>query len=431
MSNSQIITIGVDDLVPGHFVSLDVPWKDHPFLFSRFMIGSQKDIAVIRALGVRQIDIVPDRCRADLRAGLTQLAARAAGPTKEQIAEDARRQADQALREELALQKEEMLARDAQFRAERNKIATRFQDTVKKVSSFAQDLRSGPANAVMAAEQIVDDMLQAFEQASEVLVNLVNLSDANFTTYTHALNVTVLSVLLARFLKLDSEEVRGIGMGALLHDIGKLDIPAKITNKTGKLMPAEEALLRTHPLKGLRMAEKVQPFPPEAAAVIANHHEYLDGSGYPRGLKDAQLWLSVRIVTIANTYDNLCNPPDPAQALSPRDAMASLYKNYRDKLDGDLVAAFIKAMGVYPPGTIVRLSDGNIGMVVSVDPDQLLRPRVILYNPDIPRWNAMMADLRESKSLEVAEVLKPGDCPPQLYEYLGIGERLGYFYEQR
>jgi hypothetical protein len=79
----------------------------------------------------------------------------------------------------------------------------------------------------------------------------------------------------------------------------------------------------------------------------------------------------------------------------------------------------------------VRLSDGNIGMVVSVDPDQLLRPRVILYNPDIPRWNAMMADLRESKSLEVAEVLKPGDCPPQLYEYLGIGERLGYFYEQR
>jgi putative nucleotidyltransferase with HDIG domain len=425
MSNSQKVMIGVDQLRPGHYIALDIPWRNHPFLFSRFTVTSQKDIAVLRALGLKNVAIIPERCDPKV----LEEAAAAASPPAVPEAEAAG--ADDLAQQALWNEKQAIIERDLNFRKERMQIATRFQDTVKKVSSFAKDLRAGPANAVRAAEEIVGDMVSAFEKASEVLVNLVNLSDANFTIYTHSLNVTVLSVLLARFLKLEPDEVRAIGMGALVHDIGKMELPTKITRKTGKLTPAEDALLRTHPIKGLRIAEKVQLLAPEVAAIIERHHEFLDGSGYPQGLTGRQLWLGVRIVAIANTYDNLCNPPDPANALSPRDAMAMLYKNYEGKLDGELVSAFIKAMGVYPPGTVVRLSNGNVGMVVSVDPAQLLRPRVVVYNPDIPRWNAMMIDLREQKDIEVQEVLKPGECPPQLYEYLGISERLGYFYESR
>jgi putative nucleotidyltransferase with HDIG domain len=425
MSNSQKVMIGVDQLRPGHYIALDIPWRNHPFLFSRFTIASQKDIAVLRALGLQKVAIIPERCDPKV---LEETGATASPPAAPEAAAAG---ADDLAQQALWNEKQAIIERDLNFRKERMQIATRFQDTVKKVSSFAKDLRAGPANAVQAAEEIVGDMVSAFEKASEVLVNLVNLSDANFTIYTHALNVTVLSVLLARFLELEPDEVRAIGMGALVHDIGKMELPTKITRKTGKLTPAEDALLRTHATKGLHIAEKVQLLAPEVAAIIERHHEYLDGSGYPQGLTGRQLWLGVRIVAIANTYDNLCNPPDPANALSPRDAMAMLYKNYGGKLDSELVSAFIKAMGVYPPGTVVRLSNGNVGMVVSVDPVQLLRPRVVVYNPDIPRWNAMMIDLREQKDIEVQEVLKPGECPPQLYEYLGISERLGYFYESR
>src|SRR5262249_9602547 len=158
------------------------------------------------------------------------------------------------------------------------------------------------------------------EKASEVLVNLVHLSESNFTLYTHALNVTVLSVALARFLELDNEEIRAIGIGALLHDMGKTEIPAQILARQGKLTPTEEALLRTHPTKGGKLTQRVTELPPEATAIIEQHHEFLDGSGYPRGLKGNQIWLGVRIVAIANLYDNLCNPPEVTAALSPRDA---------------------------------------------------------------------------------------------------------------
>jgi putative nucleotidyltransferase with HDIG domain len=415
------VKVPLQDLRIGHYISLDISWLKHPFMFSSFKISSQTEIDLIRELGLADITVIPERSMPlEPVEAPPQPAAPAVEVTEEGIAKDT-----------YWLRKQEMMARDAAFRAERQQLVRNFQDTVRKVSSFARDLRAGPANAVNSAGEIIDGMMQAFEKASEVLVNLVHINDSNFTLYTHALNVTVLSVALARFIKLDADEIRAIGIGALLHDIGKSEIPAQILARQGRLTPTEEALLHTHPAKGAKLTQKVTELPPEAVAIIENHHEFLDGSGYPRGLKGNQLWLGVRVVVIANLYDNLINPPDVAAAISPRDAMAILYKHYQGKLDEQLVGSFIRAMGVYPPGTIVRLSNDNVGMVVSVDQAQLLRPRLIIYNPDIPRWNAMMIDLRERTDLEVREVLRPSECPPTLYEYLGISERLGFFYEAR
>lgn len=421
MSAAQKEKISIDALRPGHYVDLELPWMSHPFLFSRFLVQSDKEVAVIRTLGLREVTVFPERSKL-VHTADTMLA--------EAPADTAASAEDDAARDELWQQKQELIAQDERFRQERSELATAYQDTLRQITDFARELRHGPANAIRAADTIVTDMVSAFEKTAEVLVNLVNLADANFTTYTHALNVTVLSVLLARNLGLEGEEIHAIGMGALLHDIGKMELPQAIVSKTTRLTPAEEALLRTHPLRGLQMVQKVQMLAPETNAIIEHHHEFLDGSGYPHGLRENRLWLGVRIVAIANLYDNFCNPADASQAISPRDAMAKLYRDYRGRLDDKLVAAFIKAMGIYPPGTIVRLNDDSTGMVVSVDADQLLRPRVILYNPDVPRWNAMMTDLRERPDLEVKEILKPGDCPPELYEYLGISERLGYFYER-
>ncbi|MEW6419378.1 MAG: hypothetical protein AB1480_14900 [Nitrospirota bacterium] len=144
-----------------------------------------------------------------------------------------------------------------------------------------------------------------------------------------------------------------------------------------------------------------------------------------------QISKSARIVAIANVYDNLCNPQNVADALTPKTALAVMYTKFKDKLDNRLVERFISTIGVYPPGTVVRLNDGSIGVVVTVDQQELLKPQLLLYNPDIPKEQALIVDLKEHDDLSVQEVLRPGEYPRRIYEYLNIEERLGYFIERR
>ena len=412
----QKIKLAIDDLKVGHFIDIERSWKDHPFLFSRFKISSIAEIDALREMGLQEVTVVPERSDAPIPP------ARTAAPVEQPAAPP------RSIRQEMWDQKQDLIQRASGFRGERQQAHYRYQETVKKINQFSRDMKTAPANAVLVAEEIVDEMASAFEKNSNVLVNLINLSDDNFSVFSHSLNVTVLSMVLGRFLDLPAGDMRTLGMGALVHDLGKIEIPTQITNKT-QLNASEEGLLRTHPVLGSRLAQKIRTVSPGVIAIIEQHHENVDGSGYPRQVKGPQLALPVRIVAVANIYDNLCNPIDPLRSLSPRDAMAHLFKTWAGKLDKEIVGAFIKAMGVYPPGTVVQLSDDNIGMVVSVDPAQLLRPRILLYNPDIPRQDALMVDLRDRPDLEVKNVLKPNQFPARIYEYLGLSERLGYFHK--
>jgi putative nucleotidyltransferase with HDIG domain len=419
--DGNTIKLPVEELQIGHFVDLERSWMDHPFLFSRFKIKTLAELAAIRGMGLSAVTVLLDRSDPGLADGS---ATPEAVPASEIPA-------DSSPEQDLWKNKKELVDRASGFRNERQEAASRYEETVRKISAFSRDLRTTPANAVHAAGEIVDHMVKSFTKEASVLVNLVNLNDTGFDIYNHSLNVTVLSMLLGRQLGLDEEDLRSIGMGALIHDVGKIEIPGRIVYKTGPLTSPEESLLRTHPLHGSKLGQRIRTLSPAVIAIIEQHHEYIDGSGYPRNLSGDKLSPLVRLVAVTNIYDNLCNPPDSAKALSPRDAMAYLYKNYSGKLDPAIVSTFIKAMGVYPPGTVVRLNDENVGMVVSVDPDQLLRPRIILYNPDIPRKDALMVDLRERPDLEVKAVLKPNEAPTRIYEYLGLSERVGYIHKNQ
>ncbi len=418
-NESQKVKVAIDDLKIGHFVDVERSWKDHPFLFSRFKISNAAEIDALREMGLHEVAVLPDRSDVPVPQHHEPSAAPAEPPAPAK-----------SIRQEMWEQKQDLIQRASGFRGERQQAAYRYQETVKKITQFSRDMRTSPANAVLVAEEIVEEMASAFDKNASVLVNLINLTDENFSVYSHSLNVTVLSLVLGRHFGLPADDMRTLGMGALVHDLGKIEIPTQITNKS-QLNHSEEALLKTHPLLGSRLAQKIRSISPAVIAIIEQHHENMDGSGFPRQMQGAQLSLPVRIVAVANIYDNLCNPIDPLRSLSPRDAMAHLFKTWAGKLDKDIVGAFIKAMGVYPPGTVVQLSDDNIGMVVSVDPEQLLRPRILLYNPDIPRQDALMVDLRERPDLEVKNVLKPNQFPARIYEYLGLSERLGYFHKNQ
>ena len=413
MATERKIKVPVDRLVPGLFIDLEKSWMHHPFLFSKFKLKSAQEIAIIQELGFREVTVFPDRSD-------TKVPDASNAPAGEVLNEKS-----------LWDRKHNQIDLAAQYRSNRNRIANRYHETVKKIKNLTVDLKAAPANAVRDAHEVVGEMVKAFDNDSNVLINLVNLADQRFTMYNHSLNVTVLSLYLGGVIGMDQNQLRKLGMGAVIHDLGKVVVPDKVLMKRDALNPSEMKLLQSHPLLGARLVQKIDALPPEALSIIEQHHEYLDGSGTPKGIRDAEITQMARIVAVVNLYDNLCNPPDPKDAMTPKNAMATLFQKYKNKLDGQIVQKFIHTMGVYPPGTVVKISDGSIGLVVAVDPKSLLKPQVLLYNEDIPRTEAVMIDLRNYSDLSITDVLKVGEYPDRIFTYLGIQERVGYFYDSK
>jgi len=414
-NKAKVLEVAVDRLVPGLYVDLGLSWTRHPFLFNSFKIKSADEIKVIKQLGLKAVAVDTDRSDTAI-------------PEPREIPQAPEPKAQESeTSETLWEEKNTRVEKAARFRRRRAKIAQQYSDTVKKVQRLTNELGTASANAMRDAGEVIDNIALSFDESSDVLLNLVNLSETGFTFYNHAINVTVLAMALGRALGLDTEQLRYLGMGAMLHDIGKTQLPYKVTMKNGPLTNAESKLLATHCAVGGKMARSVQKMRPETLAIIEQHHEFLDGSGYPLGLKGEEIHRFAQIVAIANLYDNLCNPPNAADALPPKAVMALLYKSYLHKLDPELVQRFISTMGVYPPGTVVRLSDDSIGLVTAVDNNAILKPQVLLYNPDIPQDEALAINLIEYDDLSVADVLKPGQYDKRIYHYLGIQQRIGYF----
>jgi len=166
--------------------------------------------------------------------------------------------------------------------------------------------------------------------------------------------------------------------------------------------------------------------------VIANHHELMDGSGYPQRLRGDAIRMPVRIVTIANVYDNLCNHVDPRQSLTPHEALSTMYAHRRAQFDSAVMATMIKSLGVYPPGTIVRLSNEAIGLVMNVNLGKPLRPRVLVYDEEIPKEDAIILDLaEEGMDLNVTGSLRPGVLPRAIFDYLNPRKRVNYYYDSK
>lgn len=413
-NSTTTITVPVERLVPGLYIDLGLSWKQHPFLFSRFKLKSAAEIAVIQQLGLDTVTVFPERSDAKAKEFEPQSVTNSEPVTT---------------RETLWKSKRKSIDAAAQYRRRRGKVAHRYQETVKRVKRLNKDLNANPANAIRDAGEVIEEVTAAFTDKGDVLINLINLADSDYSYYNHSLNVTVLSMTLGHAIGLEPHELHDLGMAAMLHDIGKAMIPNKIVMKRGTLSKTESKLLETHTQLGGKLARNMRRLRPEIIDVIEQHHEYIDGSGYPNGLTGDAIKRNSRIVAIANLYDNLCNPPNSADALPPKSVMAILFKKYSDKLDSALVQQMIACMGVYPPGTVVELSDQSIGLVTAVNTKVLLKPHVLLYNPEIPRNEALAIDLTEYEDLSIVDVLRPGDYDKRIYDYLGIQERIGYFYE--
>ena len=404
----------------GLYVHIDLPWFRHPFTLNNFKIKTEEQIRELRAL--KQFRFRYDPERSDPEA-LPDAPAPEPPPPLEAVAQ-ASLSDDPAQAE-----KQARMQQAKEFRERVDHVEKAFVKAAAVMRNINRNLTSRPKETLEEVEGMVGQMVTAFLEHPEVALHVMSEKCGGEEVYYHSLNVTILAMMLAKSLGLSFEQGQLLGTGALLHDVGLMEIPDRVLKKPPEeYTRAERELRATHVEQGVKLAKKIG-LPGEVLAVIAQHHEMADGAGYPGGVKLERMTPLARVVALVNFYDNLCNPLDVALAMTPHDALSFMFAQRRAKFDPKMLQMMIRCLGVYPPGSVVKLSDESLGLVVSVNPQKPLRPWVLLYDPKVPKEEAMVIDLEQRAEVQIVKALRPALLPPAVNAYLNPRKRVTYFFD--
>ena len=412
----------VEQLCPGLFIRIDEPGLAHPFAPKGFKLRSDADVAKVMALGLAHVYCIPDKSDR-LPISLEELdglaGKRQKGPWTA---------ARTPVSAELSSLKRETIERNKDRLERFAACEKRYEKAMDKVVEALKKVSSPNAEVLEAAGEVVGPMAETFLSDLDVLINVMTAKMRDEAKHYHALNVAVLSMMLAKEMGLDKAAIEEVGIGSLFHDVGKGRIPIQRFSK-GNMITMNKVLKEyymEHPKIGAKMLAAVPGFPPAAQMLVLQHHELLDGTGFPGRLQGPAVVLGARIAAVANVYDRLCNTKDGTPLRTPHEAVKALYKK-RGPLDSKAVTLFIRKLGVYPPGSLVELSNTMQGMVVSANIRDSLRPGVKVYHPDIPKREALIIDLTIETELTVARALRPEDLAPDVLQYLNPGKQVSFY----
>lgn len=405
------VPIHPSQLVIGLYIHIDLDWSDHPFLYNKFRITDAAQIAQIQALGLTTLNYFPNKSQTEPGPVQARPAVPEARPAQPELTAEAVALAEK--RKKLQAQK------DAAARAERG-----WERAAKQTREALVGLHRSPKQAGQALSALSRDTAEKIAADGEVLLHLLGDKQGDGPQF-HALNVMTLSMVLGKALGLGEDELADLALAALAHDAGKARVPAHIL-KAPQRARHEEDFYRAHVQYGVEMAQESGVFSAAALAGIRDHHEYLDGSGFPAHHGNAST--IARIVALINRYDRLCCPESPERpGLMPTEALSALYVRELRRFDERMLGLLIKTLGVYPPGTIVQLDDGSLGLVVSPGAESL-RPDVLIYDPDVAKTDAIVVRLGDAPSLNIEEALRPSALPPDVLDWLNPRQRLSYFF---
>ena len=244
----------------------------------------------------------------------------------------------------------------------------------------------------------------------------------------HALNVAVISLLMGRSFGLNRAEMQDLGVGALMHDVGKLALPDRLRHLDEAFSAVEVQAYREHVATGVAQGKRMG-MSPGALLVVAQHHEQADGSGFPLKLGGERMGIGARIVSLVDRYDNLCNPVQLSRALTPHEALSLLFAQARGRYDNTILNAFIRMMGVYPAGSVVQLTDERFALVISVNAARPLRPCVLVHEPGGQREEAVFLNLETVPDIGIRRSLSPNKLPRDALAFLSPRPRVSYFFE--
>jgi HD-GYP domain-containing protein (c-di-GMP phosphodiesterase class II) len=314
-----------------------------------------------------------------------------------------------------------------EMRERLDKTVKHYLDASKSVTSAFKSFDTNPKESIIQMTQVSERSTSLLLSDVDSAIVLIAEKGQQDGASAHALSVMTLALLLGKQARLPDEALRTLGIGALLHDIGKSSISSSILRNSER-NKHEEALYMTHCRNGYESALRAGGLPPPVLEAILHHHERFDGKGYPDKLAGDKIHIAARIIGIANRFDNLANPVDYRRALSPSEALSTMWVKEKNAFDNKLLQLFIRAMGVYPPGSIVQLSDGRIAaVVVSASSDNSLKPQIMVYDPEVPRNQAFIIDLAREPELKIDHALRLQDRSEDELDYLLPRRKMSWF----
>ncbi|AGQ97546.1 HD-GYP domain-containing protein [Vibrio parahaemolyticus] len=411
------IKLTVDRIQPGLHIRLPLKWNDHPFLLNSFKIKDQEQIEMIRHLGVKFVYFNPEQSdAAPLPVNQIQM-----DSTTSNESLDLETQ-------KLWQEKQKRIEKLSAYRRRVIQCEKEFERSLARMRSVMTKIRNRPTAAVDEAQLLIEDIVEKLMCDDNVTLHLMNGKNEFEDIYFHSLNVAVIAMMIGRAKGYSAKQLKELSFAALFHDMGKIKIPTAILRKQVPLTEPETNYLKLHTKYGLDLANQIEGFPEPAKTVIAQHHELRDGSGYPEGLKGDEIDELAQIVIVANAFDNLCHTPIASEQKIPYTALSHLYKNCKHLYKEENLNILIKFMGVFPPGTVVQLSNNMVGLVISVNASNLLFPNVLVYDPSVPRTQAPIIELA-SKDLRIVNAIHPSKLPDKIKEYLNPRSRISYFFD--
>jgi HD-GYP domain-containing protein (c-di-GMP phosphodiesterase class II) len=407
----------------GMYVRLPVSWWKHPFARNAFRVQSSKDLTILKELDLKVIEYDPEKSSSEdslneqNRPSEPILPPAPGGSALREFDPEIKAQAAKKERQlEFLKQRRQSLARREQ----------EYSHAFTEVTHIIKSIDADPEASVASAQGLMTNVVDTMLHDEEAVVHLIHLKERDTVTYFHSLNVCILSLILGKKMGLSMAELNELGLAALFHDIGKQKIPTKILLKMGPLTKAEEKYLRLHPRYGLSLLAGNPNVTPRVLQVVYQHHERCDGKGYPQGLTEHHISYLAKITSVVNVYDNLINQERKGHSYTPHEALSFLYTQIQG-LSKEIVSIFIKSLGVYPPGTLVELSDRTLGMVITTDPILSMKPTVILYDERVPREEPFIINLADEDEVSIARCLRPSEVPAQVITYLQPGRMVGFF----